>query len=169
MGNAKYEYMLNYWGKNKEKVNGSLGLPTTKESTFLFFDTKEERDKAASWARTIAPDGLATRTEEGMGIRNRLIVEVRCSYEEKPYHFFYDYGHGYSEDAARFMFEEGNYSCDCNMSSFLKKIHPEFPELKCALFDIDVIRLDELIMHQVTPDNLDAFRETNQAFLIGRG
>lgn len=31
----------------------------------------------------------------------------------------YDFGYGYPESSARYMFEDGNYACDCNRSAFL--------------------------------------------------
>lgn len=49
---------------------------------------------------------------------------------ELPY--AYDFGHDYPEDSARFMFTDGNYSCDCNRSLFLAKFYEGVEEMDCG-------------------------------------
>lgn len=40
-------------------------------------------------------------------------------YEGKEYPYEYDFEREYPIEAAHYMFEDGNYSCDCNRSSFI--------------------------------------------------
>ena len=45
-----------------------------------------------------------------------------------------DFGYEYPEEQAIFMFEEGNYSCDCNRSLFIQDEYGEnaIDELDCG-------------------------------------
>ena len=43
-----------------------------------------------------------------------------------------DFGYGYSAGSARYMYEEGNYSCDCNRSEFLRNLGVPIDELDCG-------------------------------------
>ena len=52
-------------------------------------------------------------------------------YEDVEYPLKYDFGYGCSKKSAEFMFFKGNYSCDCNLSSFLGMKY-WFPELPCG-------------------------------------
>lgn len=55
-------------------------------------------------------------------------------YMDKQFTLHYDFGEDYPKDAAEFMFTEGNYSCDCNRSLFIKNAYGEcsIPELPCG-------------------------------------
>lgn len=53
-------------------------------------------------------------------MKSRTIASMNLRTPEgKLYPYSYDFGYDYPEDSARFMFYEGNYSCDCNLSDFL--------------------------------------------------
>ena len=57
---------------------------------------------------------------------------VTLKYKDKGYIFKYDWGK-YSIEGADFMFEEGNYSCDCNKSIFIRQYcDKDFPEMECG-------------------------------------
>lgn len=62
-------------------------------------------------------------------------------YKDKEFILHYDFGYGYSEESAIFMFEDGNYACDCNRSIFIRQEYGEntIPELDCG----DEIKLSE--------------------------
>lgn len=53
-----------------------------------------------------------------------------CNGREYPYE--YDFGFAYPVDTARFMWESGNYSCDCNKSLFLSRVYPEVVVTDCG-------------------------------------
>ena len=58
---------------------------------------------------------------------------ITLEYNKKDYSFIYNWGERYPIDAAYFMFREGNYSCDCNKSIFLKKYCSlNIKELQCG-------------------------------------
>jgi hypothetical protein len=64
----------------------------------------------------------------------RTIASMDLVYKDKTYHLDYDFGEDYPENAARFMFFEGNYSCDCNKSLFIQRDCGDkgFLEMNCG-------------------------------------
>ena len=67
--------------------------------------------------------------DSGHAVYIKLIAE----YLGTPYDLTYDFGDNYSVAGAWFMFHEGNYSCDCNLSIFLDRYGGHFfPGLNCG-------------------------------------
>lgn len=52
---------------------------------------------------------------------NRLFAKVTVDFQDKEYTFEYDFGVSTEENTAIYIFEEGNYSCDCNLIRFLDR------------------------------------------------
>lgn len=127
-----YEYMLHVWGGlfDQEKVIETLGID--KDTNYYWFDTAQERELFLRRLETYSVFGLARNLKEGTDTRKRTVVYIDAKYEGKIYSFSYDFGYAYPESAAHFMFEDGNYSCDCNLSRFIQDEYPEFPELDCG-------------------------------------
>lgn len=48
-------------------------------------------------------------------------TKVTLGYKGKEYTFLHSWGENYPEDGANYMFEQGNYSCDCNKKIFLRR------------------------------------------------
>ncbi len=73
-------------------------------------------DKYLATGTLISPDGRRFPLEafsiicEGEGLRHTT---------DSPY-------------LSEFMFEEGNYSCDCNRSLFIQATDPSFPAYECG-------------------------------------
>lgn len=61
---------------------------------------------------------------------------------------------GESAEVVRFMYEEGNYSCDCSRSGFIRAADPTFPELPCG----EAIEMEDFKIELVAspPPDLDA-------------
>jgi hypothetical protein len=84
--------------------------------------------------------GLCRRgTIKGSGRRSpregeeMSMSHIILEYLGKQYSLDYDWGKEYPEDAAIFMWAEGNYSCDCNRSLFIKRLCDDtFPEMECG-------------------------------------
>jgi hypothetical protein len=54
-------------------------------------------------------------------------------YNGKSYHLRYDFGEDFPAHSAEYAFFEGNYSCDCNKSLFIRRYcDPTFPEKNCG-------------------------------------
>jgi hypothetical protein len=130
----KYEYMLHTWGGfyNAEHA-AKHGL----KGGYFWFDTAKERDdylkNLQAIEKRLSAHALAFTTSEGDNTRLRTVAEMTLIHDWKSYDFEYDFGYAFDHESARFMFTNGNYSCDCNLSSFLRRKHPEFPELSCGV------------------------------------
>lgn len=71
----------------------------------------------------------------------RIVATVSLKYKDKTYIFDYDFGEDYSVEGAEFMFEDGNYSCDCNRSMFIKRYcDKNFEEMDCGE-EIELVNL----------------------------
>lgn len=135
--NSQYEYHLTFWGQieNDNLVEKELGI---NEKDF-WFRTKEEREMMKTLILNIADRHkvIAVFAEhEGHKVRYKTIAKMVFEYEGNEYPYEHDFGYGYPKEAARYMFEDGNYSCDCNRSLFLADAYPESftreEELECG-------------------------------------
>jgi len=72
------------------------------------------------------------------------VAYVTLEYNHKEYKITENFGENYSSESARFMFEDGNYGCDCNLSQFIKsQCDDNFPLLECGhTINIKNIRVD---------------------------
>lgn len=139
----KYEYMLHAWGgfyNDKHKIKHGLN------PGYFFFDTKGERDKYLDNLHKIETELsaflLAHRTGEGTEVRYKTIASVSLEYKGKNYEIEKDFGFHYPISSAHFMFNDGNYGCDCNLSGFIiDAYNNEIPELDCGN-EIKIIKLD---------------------------
>ena len=131
------EYMAHIWGGawNKD-ANPSIEKDLGIKEGYHYFKTEEERDR---FLKLIKQDkylnqGLALDLKEGELTHKRTIFVADLKYKDKVYTIHYDFGYEYPEEVAIFMFEEGNYSCDCNMSSFIQDEYGEdaIEELDCG-------------------------------------
>lgn len=131
---SAYEYQLNFWGEVEVEnwIERDLGI---KEKSF-WFPTKEERQAFADKLRAVAESHKVTIVmdiHEGTRTRLRTIATMTLTLPDgRAFPFRYDFGYGYDTDAAWFMFHEGNYSCDCNLSLFLGRAGHDVPEMDCG-------------------------------------
>lgn len=69
------------------------------------------------------------------------IAHCHFKYKGKDYFISYDFGEGYPYSSAKFMYEEGNYACDCNRSIIIRRDgYPDFPDLDCGE-EIEMVEL----------------------------
>ena len=146
--NEKYEYMLHTWGgfyNDEHKAKHGL------EEGYYWFSTAWDRQKYLDNLKEIEKKFdakyLASNFEEGKHVRYRTIARMKLVYKGIEYSYEYDFGFGYPVESARFMWEDGNYSCDCNKSLFLSRQYPEIPELDCG----DTIEIRDFIVTQESP------------------
>ena len=132
----KYEYMIHIWGGmfNKDaypSITKDLGIT----EGYYYFDTKEERqafkDKITEEYRS---QGFASDSQEGYLTHKQTVFVGTFEYEGKQYILHENFGYEYPEEVAIFMFEEGNYSCDCNRSIFINREYGTNinPNCKCG-------------------------------------
>lgn len=131
------EYMVHIWGGawNKD-ANPSIEKDLGIKEGYHYFKTKEERDR---FLKLIKQDkylnqGLVLDLKEGEMTHKRTIFVADLKYKDKVYTIHYDFGHEYPEEQAIFMFEDGNYSCDCNRSLIIQDEYGEnaIEELDCG-------------------------------------
>lgn len=143
--NEKYEYLLKTWGGfyNEEfkKIHG-------KEEGYFFFDAKKERkdyiDELKQIEKKLNARVLMINEEEGKNVRYSTIAKMKMIYNGKTYEYEEDFGKAYPSDSAHFMFHDGNYSCDCNRSSFLNIKYGDEIEIKDCGYEIEVIDFEVL-------------------------
>ncbi len=76
--------------------------------------------------------------EEGYKTRYRTVAKMKMLYNGKTYDYEEDFGYAYGAESAKFMFEDGNYGCDCNRSLFLnRKYGKECPTKECG-YEIEI-------------------------------
>ena len=130
----KYQYYIHIGGdffndEHKQKHGLDPGS--------FFFDTAKERaefrKKYEDAEEMFGCDTIRFDEAEGFDVIYRTIAEMDLEYGGKTYPIKYDFGHNYTTDGAEYMFTEGNYSCDCNLSIFIRERYGQvIPELPCG-------------------------------------
>lgn len=119
------EYHLFFWGGVEND-----GLATAKfgPERNYWFKTPEERAsfraKVEQFAET-AGQIVCFNEIDGPSASKRTIAKMVLVLDGKRYPYEYDFGYGYPAESAEFMFFEGNYACDCNLSLFLSRQYPD--------------------------------------------
>lgn len=154
-----YEYYLGFWGQinndDHRWIERDLGIF---EKNF-WFSTKPERDAFREKLIACAKNHnscIAFSEKEGFDVRFRTIAQMTLRLSDgRAFPFSYDFGYGYPIDGAHFMFFEGNWSCDCNLSAFLSGAGYDVPEMDCGdsivIEDFKVERSKTLIKEGFPP------------------
>ena len=120
------EYMAHIWGGawNKD-ANPSIEKDVGIKEGYHYFKTKEERDRFLKLIKQYSSQGLVWDLREGEMTHKRTIFVADLKYKDMVYTIHCDFGYEYPEEEAIFMFEDGNYSCDCNRSLFIQDEYGE--------------------------------------------
>ncbi len=133
----KIEYFLKFWGGAQEAIAQELG--TTQ--TVYYFATQAERDALVARIQPYEHLGLVMDMQEGEMRHCNTVALLAMAYKGHTYVYEHDFGPEYPEAGVLFMYEDGNYACDCNRSIFIQKEgHPEFPALECG-HEVQLVRL----------------------------
>lgn len=114
----KTEYLLKFWGSGEEHLAALLKSPARN----WWFDSAAKRDAFAHWVRKFGNEDdncIVTSEEDGPLVRYRTVVYATFKLGSVVRDYRHDFGYGYPTDAAEYMFTEGNFSCDCNRSTFM--------------------------------------------------
>ena len=129
------EYMAHIWGGawNKD-ANPSIEKDLGIKEGYHYFKTEEERDRFLKLIKQYSSQGLVWDLREGEMTHKRTIFVADLKYKDMVYTIHCDFGYEYPEEEAIFMFEDGNYSCDCNRSLFIQDEYGEnaIDELDCG-------------------------------------
>ena len=142
----KYEYLLHWWGECEARIKEKWGY-----DEYLWFDTEEKRNTVRKNIVNYADKnhwGYVTASYQGYLTRKQTIACMVWNYRGRVGYLEYNFGYGFSTEDAMYMFEEGNYNCDCNLSSFISEKYKDFPELECG---------DEIVLENLWGE----FRESN--------
>lgn len=129
MSNIKnVEWFLRFWGGAEEAIAQEIG---TAKKVF-WFATEAERDAMVARIRKFQDLGLMMDLQHGEMTHKRTVASVVFEHNSHIYVTQNDFGYEYPKSAVHYMYEDGNYSCDCNRSAFIQAIDPAFPELECG-------------------------------------
>ena len=137
------EYMIHIWGGawNRD-ANPSIEKDLGIKDGYHYFQTAEEKDTFLQLLRNpiYSDQGLVTDVKYGVMSHKRTIFVGTLKYKNEEFVIHYDFGYEFPEENAIFMFEDGNYSCDCNKSLFIQREYGEdvIQELNCG-DDIELI------------------------------
>lgn len=153
MTDVATDFLLVFWGKDMElaaplveHLGGSAPIQNglCMGSVASWFPDAITLELATRALRRDYPATLASSPYAGPDARTRAVASLEFRYKGQVYQYVYDFGYGYPSDSAKYMFKDGNYSCDCNRSCFIRESEPEFPELECGHeieADVNVNRL----------------------------
>ena len=129
------EYMAHIWGGAwNENANPSIEKDLEIKEGYHYFKTEEERDRFLKLIKQYSSQGLVWDLREGEMTHKRTIFVADLKYKDIVYTIHCDFGYEYPEEEAIFMFEDGNYSCDCNRSLIIQDEYGEnaIDELDCG-------------------------------------
>jgi hypothetical protein len=140
-----YEYGLNVWGGY---FNDGVERPAEHREGTYFFEAEAERDawkKELREAASASGQSVVTSPFEGERARERTVASFTLEVGRPgcfpvSYPMEYDFGYGYDAAEAHYMWEEGNYSCDCNRALFLERLYGEIPGLPDGCGDTILMR-----------------------------
>lgn len=128
------EYHLFFWGGIEND-----GLATAKfgPERNYWFATPEERARFKAQVSLFAHAAgqiVCFNESDGPLALKRTVAKMVLIHDGKRYPYEEDFGYGYPAHGADFMFHEGNYSCDCNLSRFIRRTHADadVPEMECG-------------------------------------
>jgi hypothetical protein len=132
-----------FWGRDAEALFAALPAGTP------FYAERE-----GAWAVK-----MSGKTLRGIPVAGRCVVSDNCDDDDRltvtvvvmdhpsmdrPVTIRQEFGIGYPVDSARWMWEEGNYSCDCNRSRFIIGAGTAFPAMECG----ETIELKQIFVYR---------------------
>lgn len=142
--NDNKEYFVEVLGGafNKDanpSIEKDLGI---KEGCY-YFKTEDAKNRFCKLLENpiYVKQGLVIHVEYGEMTHKRTIFVGKIKYKDKEFIIEHDFGYEYPADTAEYMFTEGNYSCSCNLSLFIRGQYGEdaIPELECCDDDIEIV------------------------------
>lgn len=76
-------------------------------------------------------------------VRLRTVARMTLTLPDgRAFDIEHDFGCGYPPESAEFMFEDGSYGCDCNLSLALRDAGHDVEEMDCG----DLIKITNLVV-----------------------
>ena len=133
----KKEYLVHCWGGAwNSDANPSIEKDLGIKEGYYYFDTEKEKNAFCTLLEIpkYSSQGLVKTVDYGFMTHKRTIFVGTFKYHDEEFILHYDFGYDFKEANALYMFEHGNYSCDCNRSIFIRNEYGEdaIPELGCG-------------------------------------
>lgn len=134
---SEKEYLVHIWGGAwNSDANPSIEKDLGIKEGYHYFKTKTEVDNFIVLLDNpiYKNQGLMVSTKYGYMTHKRTIFVGTLKYKDQVFIIHRDFGYEYSEKDAVSMFEDGNYSCDCNRSLFIRNEYGDdsIPFLPCG-------------------------------------
>jgi hypothetical protein len=153
MSELKSDYLLRFWGRDsygfRQRLSGhSWCIKEPNGAWAAWFPSAKAREAAVESAQlpdeVVIIDEVDTSAESDARLMTHTAVELAVG--DERYCLEHHFGFGYPPSAASYMWEEGNYSCDCNKSLFIaEQCDPSFSERDCG----DEIALASISVEQI--------------------
>ena len=135
--NNKEEYMVHIWGGAwNSDANPSIEKDLGIKDGYHYFKTEKEKNEFCENLHNpkYENQGIMITEKYGVMSHKRTIFVGTFKYKDKEFVVHTDFGYEFEEETAIFMFEDGNYSCDCNRSLFIQREYGEdaIPSLDCG-------------------------------------
>jgi len=140
---SKGDYLLRFWGRDADSYAERLrmiGVSPVEERTggalVAWFRTDAERAAAVATVRRPESQGgcvMVVADHDGPLVHCYTVAVAALEVNGRQYEVRQDFGLGFPSDAAHYIWEEGNFSCDCNRSALIaEQCDPEIEELECG-------------------------------------
>lgn len=141
-------YLVRAWGGGQDVVAEKYPPDLTHDGTLHWWFPTEEASRVfcnslRTYSVCIQDQGpIDDNTDEPVDTHKRLIALVTLKTPDgKEYKLEWDHGYGCQPSNARYLWEDGNYSCDCNRSMFLHEKYPEILETDRCSETIELVSL----------------------------
>lgn len=130
------EYMVHICGGAwNHGANPSIEKDLGIKAGHHYFNTEDEKNRFLELLQNpiYKNQGIMTVVKYGHMSHKRTIFVGKYKYKEKMFKIHYDFGYEYEVERAVFNFLENDYSCDCNLSLFIRREYGDvIPELHCG-------------------------------------
>ena len=131
------EWMVHVWGGAwNDDAEPSIEKDYGIKEGYHYFESEEEKNKFLEILNKpeYFEQGIARDIQYGNMTHLRTIFVGVMRYRRQNFIIYCDFGYEFSAESAEFMFLEGNYSCDCNRSLFIRRKYGDdaIPVLNCG-------------------------------------
>lgn len=131
------EWMIHVWGGAwNDDANPSIEKDYGIKEGYHYFQSENKKNEFLEIINKpeYRHQGIVRDIKYGNLTHCRTIFVGTMRYKDKEFTIHHDFGYEYDPEDVKFMFFEGNYSCDCNISLFIRREYGEdvIPILECG-------------------------------------
>ena len=124
-------HLLKCWGRDENKL-AELAPPDWRDGdrTCHYWRSPAELSRIKKIAGRLCVVQMEAKGPDADIFKTAV---VRLAYRGRLYTIHHEVGYGFEDHSIHYMFEEGNYSCDCNRSLFIaQECDDYFPHMDCG-------------------------------------